>query len=583
MIVVMYGIEPLVHAIYLLATGFVVMLACRYIRISPIVGFLIAGVVIGPYGWGLLEDSDTIKLLAKLGVVFLLFDIGLHFSFKSAWTLRRDLFGLAPMQVLLCSVIFSAITYFIFGANANVALIIGVSLALSSTAVVVQILADLRQSGSPLGNTAKAVLVFQDIAAVFLLIFAATVNEGGNLGAELYDAVMKTFFAVAAVMVIGHFLLAPLMKSMARFNDPELFTLFGLLIVLVTAVATEQAGLSLTLGAFLAGMVMGETPYRVLLQTELRPFRSLLLALFFVTVGAMLNPVALAGEAGTILLMMVVLITVKVAVFALVLKLYGRAPHQIVELTFLLAQGSEFAFVVLGMPVITQAVQAELLSQLIAAIALSMLATPFLMIAARRWSVDLCRKLEDTVCNSERQTLVGAKFKPVFIVGMNDVGRTIARALRTHDIPYIAVERDRERFLDATAAGYTVAYGEASDLRFWKALGVDMAQAMVLATPRYEISVQLNPIVNKLYPDMPRYAAVQDTAEAKRYAELGVLTYTANGVPRGLEIAVALLTDFGISEERIQDWMDDEHAATIEALAPVAIEDAEAAVEAEAA
>lgn len=566
----MYSIEALSTTTILLAAGFFVLLGCRFIRISPIVGFLVAGLALGPSAIGIIDDNATIKLLAKLGVVFLLFDIGLHFSFRSAWNSRRDLLGLAPLQVGLCAVIFFLISYFGFGLSSEIALIISTALALSSTAVVVQILSDLKQSGSPIGSTAKATLIFQDIVAVFLLIMIATMGEGGNLLNEMALAFVKTLIAVAIVVVLGQYVLSPLMRAMSGFNDPEMFTIFGLLVVMMTAIATEYADLSLTLGAFLAGMVIGETPYRVLIQTELRPFRSLLLALFFVTVGALLDPAVIWGSIDKVLLLMVGLVVIKLAVFGALLKLFKRPNYQNVELSFLMAQGSEFAFVVLGFALVKDGMGTALTEQLVAAIALSMLATPLLMIPVRRWSLGLCEKLEDTICNKTKKKRTQTQSnQPVFIIGMNDVGRTLARGLRAHNIPYIAVERIRERFLDATASGYTVAYGEPSDLRFWNVLGVEQSQAMLIAHPRYEIAKEVFPIINKLYPDIPRYVAIKDTTEAQKFIDLGLQPFPAKGAPSGLEAAIAILAQLDVSDDSIQRWVDEEHTNAIEALSPL--------------
>jgi CPA2 family monovalent cation:H+ antiporter-2 len=566
----MYSIDAITTATILLGAGFLVMFACRFVRISPIVGFLLAGLALGPSGFDAIGDSEAIKLLAKLGVVFLLFDIGLHFSFRSAWSLRKDLLGLAPLQVILCALLFSLIGYFGFGLGPEISMIVGTALALSSTAVVVQILSDLKQSGSPTGNTAKAVLVFQDIVAVFLLIMIATMGEGGDLVGEMIGAFIRTVAAVGVVIILGHYVLAPIMKVITGFNDPEMYTMFGLLIVMLTALATEMAGLSLTLGAFLAGMVIGETPYRVLIQTELRPFRSLLLALFFVTAGALLNPTTIWSSIGTVLLLMGAIMLIKLAVFSFLLKMFKRPAHQNVELSFLMAQGSEFAFVVLGIAIVTKGTGAVLTEQLIAAIALSMLLTPLLMIPVRRWSLNLCAQLQETICNAKTNEEERAQNnQPVFIIGMNDVGRTLARALRTHDIPYIAVERDRERFLDAIASGYTVAYGEPSDLRFWNMLEVDRSKAMLVAQPRYEVSKELAPIIKKLYPNIPRYVAIKDTTEAKKFTELNMFPFLAKGAPPGLEVAMAILSYLGIAGDAIKRWVDEEHANAIEALSPV--------------
>ena len=329
--------DVLVPSVFLLAAGFLVILFCRYTRLSPIVGFIVAGMILGPHGFEVIEANKTTELLAKLGVVFLLFDIGLHFSTKSIWSARRDFLGLAPLQVLLCGIAMASALAFIFHVGTELALLAGFALALSSTAVVMQILGDLKESEAPVGKSAKAVLIFQDIAAIFLLIFADAL--GGDIGlAELILGALV--LAVLAVMAFGQLVITPLMKSIIKFDDPEMFTVLGLLVVMLTAVGTEFFGLSLTLGAFLAGMVLAETPYRMMLQNELRPFRSLLLAFFFITVGMVLSPVMLADNLGMILSLTVLIVATKAIVFGGLLFTLRQAPYRTIQLSSLMAQGA---------------------------------------------------------------------------------------------------------------------------------------------------------------------------------------------------------------------------------------------------
>lgn len=554
----MANFDVLLSVLILLGVGFVVLLVSRFIRISPIIGFLVAGVALGPYGLQLIEETETTKLLAKMGLIFLLFDIGLHFSVKSVWTKRKDLLGVAPLQMLICGAVFSILLKALFPMPAEVAIVCGFALALSSTAVVVQLLADMKQSGSPVGDTAKTILIFQDIAAIFLLILVDAIGQGEPLGPLVLETFLKGTAAFVAVMAIGHFILTPLMRVMIRFEDPEIFTVFGLLVVLALAMATGVLGLSLTLGAFLAGMVMGETPFRVLLQTELRPFRSLLLAFFFVTVGLLLNPLALLAEAQAILGFVAVIIGLKLFVIGGLIMAFKRPLHQTLELTFLLSQGSEFAFVVFGVAAVQSGLGPDLASQLIAACAISMMVTPIFMIFARRWSLHICAKLEDKISNCPTDLENPVHRSPVFIVGMNQVGYTLARAFAFHKIPYIAIDWDRRRFLEATAAGYTVTYGQPSDLRFWDTLGVSRSRAICIAIQRLEISEQLTPIMKRLYPSLLRFVAVGDSVDAAKYADLGLIPFPDRGVPPGLEMACAVLREIGAEEEDILEWIDEE-------------------------
>ncbi|MFP4313915.1 MAG: cation:proton antiporter, partial [Alphaproteobacteria bacterium] len=360
----MKELELLTPTVILLCIGFLVIFACRFMRISPIIGFLIAGLVIGPHGMDWIEDTPTTHLLAELGVVFLLFDIGLHFSTKSAWKLRKDLFGLAPLQMLITGIILASTLKFIFGISGDFALLAGFALALSSTAVVMQIIGDLKQTESPVGQSGKAVLIFQDLVAIFLLIFADAVGSGENLTPLVIGALSKTVLAFIAAIVLGQYILSPLMKLVIKYDDPEMFTVLGLAIVMLTALTTASAGLSLTLGAFLAGMVLAETPFRVLLQSELRPFRSLLIAFFFMTIGMMLEPAVIVAQGDIVLGFLALLISVKAAIIGALTFIFRKPAHHAIQLSFLLAQGSEFAFVIFAMASVSAGMGSAISQQL---------------------------------------------------------------------------------------------------------------------------------------------------------------------------------------------------------------------------
>lgn len=556
----MYGFNILLPTVLLLGTGFIVIFASRFLRISPVVGFIVAGIGLGPYGINLIGETEVTSFLAELGVVFLLFDIGLHFSVKSAWSLRRDLLGLAPLQLALSGLVLGTIMAIIFHIKADIAILTGLALALSSTAVVMQTLADLKQTESPVGQSAKSVLIFQDLAAIFLLIFADSLGGGNSLMFTVFLTLAKTAIAFGAAIFLGQYILSPLMKSMIRYDDPEMFTVLGLLIVMVTGLATASVGLSLTLGAFLSGMVLAETPFRVLLQTELRPFRSLLMALFFTTIGMLMDPAAIWSHIGTVISLTSLLIGIKGALVCALVFVFRRPVYQAIQLTFLLAQGSEFAFVIFSFPAVKAALGAGLADQMITAVAISMLITPFLSLFGYRWSLKVCDELQNKICNSETHGQE-TENQPVFIVGMNEIGKTIARGMKKHKIPYIAVEHDRKRFLEATAAGYIIAYGQPEDLRFWNTLGVRRARAICVATPHYETARKLTPVIKRIYPNLKRYVAVKDSADGVRFASLGMVPFHSYGTPQGLHMACFILREFGILAESIDRWSEDEQSA----------------------
>ena len=552
----------------MLGAGFLVVFACRFTQVSPIVGFIAAGLVLGP-GLGVVEDNETTQMLAKMGVVFLLFDIGLQFPTKSIWKARKDFLGLAPLQVALCGVILGAALMVFFGTNLEIAIIAGLALALSSTAVVMQILQDSKETEAPVGKSAKSILIFQDIVAIFLLMFAYAMDKDVAVETLVIQALVNTVLAVASVMIVGRFVMTPMMKTITKFDDPEMFTIFGLLVVMVAAVGTEYAGLGLSLGAFLAGMVLAETPFRMVLQTELRPFRSLLLGFFFITVGMHLDAVTLIAEFQTIFALTLLLITVKVAVFAGLVYAFGHTASRVIQTTALMSQGSEFALVVFGMSAVNIGLGILLTQELIAAVTLSMLVTPFMTTGARWWSYKISSQSVEEGALTNCPT-TGARSpianSPVVIVGMNEVGKTLARALREHKIPYIAVDHDRQRFLEATTAGYVVAYGDPSDIRFWRQIGMSDVRAMCMASPRYEVAKNISPIAKKLYPNLKRYAAVEDSAEGVRFAAHGLIPFQNRGTPPGLGMAAFILRELGVPEEAIDSWSDEEQSAYLESV-----------------
>src|SRR5512143_88671 len=285
----MEQVAALQPAIILLVIGILAILLTRPLGLSPIVGYLLAGILIGPHGLRVVAENETTHLLAELGVVFLLFDIGVHFSLGHLWEARRAILGFGPLQVGLCALGLGSLAL-LLGLGFTQALLLGATLALSSTAVAVQTLAEHGQQNCPIGMTATAVLIFQDICAIFLLILASSLeNQAMPLGGALALAALKAMLAFAAAILIGRLLIGPLFNVLAKANDAEVFTATALLIVLVTAGATGIWNLSLTLGAFLGGMIISETPYRHVIRTEVKPFRGLLLGFFFITVGMELD------------------------------------------------------------------------------------------------------------------------------------------------------------------------------------------------------------------------------------------------------------------------------------------------------
>ena len=567
----MEQVHALAPVILLLLVGILAIALMRPLGLSPIVGYLAAGLIIGPHALGLVPDSETTRLLAELGVVFLLFDIGLHFSLQSIWDARRDILGLGPLQILLCALAFGALAAAL-GYGTHYAIILGGMLALSSTAVVVQTLAERGQQNCPVGLTGTAILIFQDICAIFILILATSIEDAGSsseraLAVAVSSAALKAAIAFMAAVLIGRYAIKPLFRLLSQSRNEEIFTAIALLIILATAAATGGAGLSLTLGAFLGGMIISETPYRHVIQTEARPFRALLLGFFFITVGMSLDWRVLLADWAQIIVFLAALIALKVVLVAIAARAFGWSTPGSVQLGFLLAQGSEFAFVIIAMPAVRAALGERAVGVVVTGIAASLALTPTLAALGHSLARMLRRRSAATVPAGEitpRDTLA-----PVVVFGMDEVGRCVVDGLEANEVAYDAVEMDYDRFLAASADGYAVAFGDVGDVRLMETLAMAERSAVVVTVVRYELSKALTPIVRDRYPNLIRFIAVDDDGDRARFEALGMRAVINRSTPRGLDLAAAVLRAQGLEEDRIRAWMQRQQERALAAAVPL--------------
>ncbi|RYZ05925.1 MAG: potassium transporter KefB [Alphaproteobacteria bacterium] len=544
----MTAVETLQPAIIYLGAGLAAALASRAVRLSPIVGYLVAGVVIGPSGFGLVQNNETSRFLADLGVVFLLFDIGLHFSLREISTRRDDMIGLAPLQIILCGGAFASIGV-AFGFPWPVAALVGVSLALSSTAVVARILSDRNQPGCPMGRSATAVLVAQDIVAIFLLTFAASLGGDPNmLGMEALIVLGKAVLALAFAILAGRFVVRPLFESLAATGNRETFTVVALFIVLAASAATARADLSLTLGAFLAGMAVSDTAYRHVVQNEVKPFAGLLLGLFFMSVGMGVNLPAMAAIWPAVLLTALVIVILKTVVVFAAARLNGWALPGATQLGFLLSQGSEFTLVVVGIASISGAMPGNWAGVITAAVAVTLVAAPI-------WTslgLHIAKMLAENARTIATDAADAAEEEHVLIFGMTPEARLAADALRDHQIPYVAVEADPERFVSAASDGYTIVFGEAKDARLMESVGATRVRAIVLGASGFTAPQTATTADGK---PPPRFVAVTTGAERVRQAGMGHRSHLAHAEPRGVELVTDLLTELGVEQKAIAAWI----------------------------
>lgn len=548
------AIEVLAPAITLLGVGAAAGLTSKLLKVSPIVGYLLAGVLIGPHVMGFEFDEHTTAILAELGVVFLLFDIGMHVSMRELRESRQDLIGLAPAHLLITGLVFTILLAAV-GVSWPFAVAVGLSLGLSSTAVVSSILSERGLNSCPLGRSATHVLIFQDIVAIFLLIFAA--NLGGDpatLPLTMGVAAISAFIAFGAAIITGKFLIGPVFRTLARARNDEVFTAFTLVLVLGAAAATAAAGLSLTLGAFLAGLTVSGTPYRHQIQTETGPFRSLLLSFFFISVGLMLDLGQVIAQLPLVLCVALGILLLKTAGGFAAARLNGWTVPGGTQLAFLMAQGSEFTLVVLAMAAVTANLPPLIETILVAGVAVSLAIAPVWAGLGMRVARKLAARLRESGAATETVS-VG---RPVVVFGMTPAGRLAADALRDHDVPFVALDSDPDRFLSAVADGYVVSFGDAANLKLIQAIGAADARAIIIGAPRYEVSRGITPAVQRDFPGIERFVAVDNQEDFQRFTSLGMRAHLTAGMPTGIELAADMLTRLGIDETRVSAWISSE-------------------------
>ena len=549
------AVGALVPAITLLGFGAAAALVSRALNLSPIVGYLLAGILIGPGMLNLIHESG-----------------GMHVSLRELKESRGDLLGLAPVHLLLTGLI-SAGALYMLGISWPIAIAVGLSLGLSSTAVVARILTEREQNSCPIGRTATHVLIFQDIVAIFLMIFATSLGEGETaaglagllseyllnggavpLAAGLLLAFVQALIAFGAAMLFSRYLLNPVFRTLAATRNDEAFTAFTLLLVLAAACATAMIGLSLTLGAFLAGLAVSGTPFRHQVQTEMGPFRGLLLSFFFISVGLSIDLPGLLRNLPLVVIGAFGILTVKTALGYIAARMNGWSVPGATQLATLLAQGSEFTLVILSLASITANMPPALMGSLIAAIALSLALAPSWAMLGGKLSRELARRKQVTMETSGEP----AGERPVIVIGMSAAGRLAVDALIDFDIPYIATDGDPDRFLSAVADGYNVSFGDAANMKLIEAVGGSNARAVVLGKARYEVSKEVTPSINRRFPDLVRLVAVETIHDLDRYLELNIRAHLVAGEPKGIEMVADMLRVLGVPDKELTDWLSRE-------------------------
>lgn len=551
----------------ILLAAVVVVSVFHRLRVSAVLGYLVAGALIGPHSLGLVRDVGATAILGQFGVVFLLFSIGLELSIERLVALRRYVFGLGAAQVVVTTLIFWA-GLRALGLDGGAALIVGSGLALSSTAVVLQILVERRELGTPHGRVAFAVLLLQDLAVVPLLTLVPLLarREASVLSA-LGGAFLKAAAALIVILALGRLALRPLLRLVARDGTPELFTGIVLLVILGVGWLTEQAGLSMALGAFLAGLLMAETEYRPQVEGDIQPFRGLLLALFFMTVGMGLNLELLREQWLVLLGLLVALLVVKATILLLLSRAFGLSLAVAAAIALMLAQGGEFGFVLFSLAQQAGAISAHTAQLAVLVVGLSMAVTPLLLTSSR----EVLRRLQRP-SDQPHDALVADTSEMnehVVIAGFGRVGQTLGLLLDSRFIRYVALDLNAELVAEARRRGLPVFYGDAGRADVLKAAGIERAQMAVSTLDDPELASRAVHVLRRLRTSMPILARAHDVVECERLVRAGATAAVPEIVEGSLQLGGVLLRQLGESPERVNQLLEQFRQETYARLAEI--------------
>ncbi len=529
--------------VFLIAAVVAVPLS-RRLGLGSVLGYLAAGIIIGPFGLQFVRDPDNILHFAELGVVFLLFIVGLELKPSRLWVMRRMVFGLGAAQVIVSALAIALIAK-AFGFSTNTAIVSGLILSLSSTAFVVQMLSEKRQLGTVHGRGAFSILLFQDLAAMPMIALLPLLGANASFddGVNLIQIGLM-IVTVGGLIVAGRYLLPPVFKIVARSGIPEIFTATALGVVIGAALLMEVAGMSMVLGAFIAGIMLAESEFRHQLEADIAPFKGLLLGLFFIAVGMSVNVGLLLEIPGRIALIVVLLMLTKAIVIYPLARLFGMCDSSAaLKLSAVLSQGGEFAFVLLAIAANETILTQPIIDEIVLAVAISMLLTPFIFAAAE--AVAGRKK----VVEEPDFDMPEDHHHEVLIVGFGRVGQIVGRLLNIVGKSFTALERDSSQVDFVRRYGATVHYGDAARLDLLRAAGAEHAKLFVLAVSDLEESMKIAEAVLRNFPNLKIIARARNRRHAHKLMDLGIEHIFRETLLSSLAMSETILTQLGQAPE----------------------------------
>ncbi len=564
--------------LFLILAGILIPTLQR-LRINQVLGFLAVGALVGPFGLGLLAadihwlswltfpSGPGVSMLAEIGVLFLMFMIGLELSAARLWALRRWVFGAGSAQVLASAAIIGAAVVFLLGAAIPTAIILGLVLSLSSTAVVMQLMSEQQSTGTRLGQAVFAVLMLQDLAVVPILILIGALAKGSGDGAAMLAVVTmaKAGGAIALIYLVGGRVIHPLFKAFARQRQPDVFMALILLSTFGIAGLSAAAGLSMALGALIAGLLLAETEFKHEVELMVEPFKGLLMGLFFMTVGMQMDTRHIVDAPLWLAAFVAALVLIKAGVIALIFRI-GRLPWpRAVEGGLLLGQGGEFAFIVIGYAISTRLLEPDLGARAMLAVGLSMFITPLLARLGRAIGERAERGERAQLAEVDEAALAAARGR-IIIAGFGRVGQQLGKLLGAQRIDFIAFENNAKMVSQLHAQGVPVYFGNAARCELLRRVHADEAPAIVLTMDHPASALQAVRGIRRDFPHVPLFVRSRDEKHARALRLAGATVVVPETLEASLQLSAFVLEAMGLDERTVDDIVDRERDLFAEQL-----------------
>lgn len=541
--------------VFLLAAVVVVSIF-RWLKASPILGYLFAGTAIGPYALGFIPQHEGAQALGEFGVIFLLFVIGLKMPMQRFKILRRYVFGLGLLQVFVTAAIFTVLLK-LFKFDSNQAILIACGLSLSSTAVVMQVLAERGESASRFGRVSFSIVLFQDLAVVlFLMLLSVMASDKGDVLHLLGAAILRAFLALVGIMLIGRTILRPIFRWVASLENQELFVVTTLLLVVATGALTQRAGLSMELGAFLAGLLLSETEYRHQVEADIQPFHGLLLGLFFMAVGMTINLGLLAEYPFLVAGLVLGLILIKTLIVYGLSLVFGLPQGSALRTGLILAGGGEFVFVLFNPAIEMGIIASEPAALVYLVVLISMALTPLLSSLGRVIENSILQEEADSTLNAAVSEIEDLR-NHVIIIGFGRVGRLLCQLFTERMIPYVAIDNDMSRVSEGRSQGYPVFFGDGRRSHVLKTLSADKVSGIVVSLDSPSSALRACLMVRRSFPHANVFVRMRNDDYYEKLTNSGVYVAMPENLEPSLKLATAVLRSVGVPTDETTQIVDD--------------------------